>query len=101
MLGLKFQSYFPKLRAFWKNRKAETGAVIWLIGIAVILIAVGLFLVSAIMPSAISTFEAANTTGWGDSVVTIWGIIPLFAVLATVITFVAVLIMILRKAAGE
>lgn len=101
MLGLKFQSYFPKLRAFWKNRKAETGAVIWLIGIAVILIAIGLFLVSAIMPSALDTFATVNTTLWDESVTTIWGIIPLFAVLAAAITFVAVLIMILRKAAGE
>jgi len=42
--------------------------------------AIGLYILAAILPGAISSFMGANTTGWTDTVKTIWDLIPLVLV---------------------
>jgi hypothetical protein len=42
--------------------------------------AIGLYILAAILPGAISSFMGANTTGWTDTVKTIWNLIPLVLV---------------------
>lgn len=42
--------------------------------------AIGLYIMAAILPGAIASFMNANTTGWTDTVKTIWELIPLVLV---------------------
>lgn len=49
-----------------------------------------LFIVAAIMPSAITNIAEANTTGWETSTITMWNLLEVFGVLAIVIGVVAI-----------
>lgn len=42
--------------------------------------AIGLYILAAILPGAIGAFMNANTTGWTETVITIWNLIPLVLV---------------------
>lgn len=42
--------------------------------------AIGLYIMAAILPGAVSSFMTANTTGWSSTVVTIWNLVPLVLV---------------------
>ena len=56
----------------------------------IIALVLGLYVLAAILPGAISTMTAINgssTSGygyWGSSVLSLWGIIPLLAMIAAV-----------------
>jgi hypothetical protein len=56
------------------------GIITLAIGIAILL-----YTVSAIVPDAMTNFNDANTTGWDASVVALWNIIPVFAMLSIAI----------------
>jgi hypothetical protein len=56
------------------------GIITLAIGIAILL-----YTVSAIVPDAMTNFLNANTTGWNASVVALWNIIPVFAMLSIAI----------------
>ena len=60
-------------------------------------VAVAVLITSFIIPTAFTQFYSANTTGWGTSVVSLWGLIPLMVILALVLGFVA---MGIRKTKG-
>lgn len=44
-----------------------------------------IFMLAALMPDAISEIESANTTGWDDSAIALWGIISLVIVAGVVV----------------
>lgn len=54
----------------------------------IVMFAVALVVMSAILPSAISNVEDANTTGWSTGATSMWGIIGIVAVAGIVIGIV-------------
>jgi len=56
------------------------GIITLAIGVAILL-----YTVSAIVPDAMTNFNAANTTGWDSSVSALWSIIPVFGMLSIAI----------------
>lgn len=45
-------------------------------------IAIGAILVASIAPTAISQLVNASTSGWGTAELAVWGVVPVFVVLA-------------------
>lgn len=52
-------------------------------------IALGVYVLAALIPSALTTFFGANTTGWDTATVALWGIIPLAIVILVVRSYFA------------
>ena len=55
---------------------------------AIISLVIALIVLSIMMPIALSEFFLANTTGWDTSVVRLWEIIPIFAIIGIVLAVV-------------
>lgn len=55
----------------------------------VVAVAVAFIVLGALIPPAFATFFDANTTGWPESVVTLWELLPLLGVLVFVIMLIA------------
>ena len=55
---------------------------------AVIGIGIAIYVLAAIIPSAISSFFNASTVGWTASAVALWGIIPIVIIALLVFKFV-------------
>jgi hypothetical protein len=70
---------WKKLKDFVDDTRAEIT-----VG-KVILMAIALFIMAAILPSAISDIEGANTTGWGEGTKALWGILALIAIVVIVL----------------
>ncbi|MHB1059784.1 MAG: hypothetical protein ACYC0F_18065 [Rhodanobacter sp.] len=49
-----------------------------------ILIAVGVVIIAALIPSAITTINAVDTTTWDPGQIAIWGLLGLLVILAVV-----------------
>lgn len=49
---------------------------------------VSVLLASILVPLTISYVNSTNTTGWDAGAIVIWGLLPLFAVLAAVLPIV-------------
>lgn len=47
----------------------------------VIGIALGLYVLAAVLPAALDAFFAADTTGWDSGTVALWGLIPLLVII--------------------
>jgi hypothetical protein len=77
------------LAAFMGNQKAEAGKMIG----AAIMVMVALVVISilgaALLPSAITTILAVNTTTWGAGAISMWSTITIFIVLVFMMIFVA------------
>lgn len=56
----------------------------------IIMLAVGLLVAAAIVPTAITDIENANTTGWDASTVTIWGLIGTFAAIGIALSVLGI-----------
>lgn len=54
----------------------------------IISLAVGLAVLAAAVPNAITSIETANTTGWSSGTVAIWGILGLVVVAGLLLVFV-------------
>jgi len=67
-----------KFKKFIEDIKAELS-----IG-KVIMLVLGVYVVAALIPGAITTLTGANTTGWDTSTVALWGIIPLIVIIGIV-----------------
>jgi hypothetical protein len=52
---------------------------------AVVLGIVGLFLIAALAPAAITQIMAANTTSWGANNIALWGIVGTMAIIGIVL----------------
>ena len=50
----------------------------------------GIYVMASLIPNAITTLVSANTTGWGTAEKTLWGVLPIMAVLGMVVLPVAV-----------
>ena len=50
----------------------------------IIVLAIGIFVVASLLPSAIELIEGTTTTNWSDGAVAIWGVITLVAIVAVV-----------------
>lgn len=48
---------------------------------------IAIFVAAAILPDAVSEIETANTTGWDESAVALWGIIGIVIVAGIVVGF--------------
>jgi len=44
-------------------------------------IALGLYVLAAVLPSALNAFFDADTTGWDAGTVALWGLIPLLVII--------------------
>ena len=75
-----------------KKRRAETSS---LVGV-VIGIFVALILVASTFPTAFQQVFGADTTGWTDSVVSLWKLIPLIGVLSVVLLLVGLAISVFK-----
>ena len=53
-----------------------------------VLIGIGIFVLSAIVPAAFTNFFDANTTGWDVSTIALWTIIPLVVIAGLLLKFV-------------
>ena len=53
----------------------------------IIIIVVGVYLAANLLPSAITTWTAVNTTGWGTADAAVWGIGSLVIVVAILFFF--------------
>lgn len=51
-------------------------------------LALGIYFLATLIPSALSTFFDANTSGWSASSVALWALIPLAIVAAVVLVFI-------------
>lgn len=67
------------IKGFLKEAKASVSAD------NIIKISIALFILAAILPSAITTLATTNTTGWSSATVTVWNIIPLVVVAGFVV----------------
>ena len=47
-------------------------------------LALGLYVLAAVIPAALTQFFGADTTGWDAGTVALWGLIPLIAVIVLV-----------------
>jgi hypothetical protein len=54
----------------------------------ILLLGIGIFFLSAVIPAAITNFFGANTTEWDASTVALWALIPLAIVAVLVMVFV-------------
>jgi Flp pilus assembly pilin Flp len=74
--------------------KDETGYVEVFKGlvVAVVAIVVISILVSALIPTAITSIVAVNTTTWGAGSISMWSALPIFIVLVVLMLFVAILL---------
>ena len=75
-----------------KKRRAETSS---LVGV-VIGIFVALILVASTFPTAFQQVFGVDTTGWTDSVVSLWKLIPLIGVLSVVLLLVGLAISVFK-----
>jgi len=46
-----------------------------------------LFLLGSIGVAAVTTIETANTSGWGDTTIVVWGLVGVMAILGVVYKF--------------
>lgn len=51
----------------------------------VIMLAIGIYVVAAIIPGAITQITGANKSGWGTGEVALWGLLPLIIVVAIIL----------------
>lgn len=49
---------------------------------AIVGIALGFYLLSALLPGAFANFFGADTSGWDAGTIAIWGLLPLLAIIA-------------------
>lgn len=56
---------------------------------AIISLVVGLIVLSIMLPVALTEIMDVNTTGWDSSVASVWGLLPVLAVLAGLVMIVA------------
>jgi len=68
-----------------KNRRTDRGAMA---PRDFVLIGIGIFVLSAIVPAAFTNFFAANQTGWDVSTIALWTIIPLVIIAGLLLKFV-------------
>lgn len=61
------------LRRLWKNRRGETEKIVAMV--------IALILVAVLIPVAFTQIASANQTGWAASVVSLWGLIPVIAII--------------------
>lgn len=54
---------------------------------AIVGLAIGVYVLAAILPSALSNFFNASTAGWDAGTVALWGIIPLVIIAVLLIRF--------------
>jgi TRAP-type mannitol/chloroaromatic compound transport system permease small subunit len=52
-----------------------------------ILLAVGIIVLAAVVPAAITSFFAADTSGWDAGTVALWTVIPLVIVAVLLLSF--------------
>lgn len=55
---------------------------------SILVLGIGIYFLSAVIPGALSNFFGANTTGWDTGTVALWGLIPLAIVAVLVFIFV-------------
>lgn len=55
---------------------------------SIISLVIALIVLAIMMPIALSEFFLANTTGWDSSVLRLWEIIPIFAIIGIVLAVV-------------
>jgi len=73
----------PKL--FEKFKMAHRGSVL----ATVVGIALAVIFIAFLIPVALNQFYAVDTTNWTDaSVVSMWGLIPLFVIIGIVVTVI-------------
>jgi len=56
----------------------------------IISLALGIIVLAAVLPVAFDTFYTANTTAWSTSVISLWALVPLFAIIGVIVALVAV-----------
>lgn len=54
----------------------------------IMVLGIGLYFLSAILPGALDNFFTANTTAWDTSTIALWGLIPLAVIAGVVLVFV-------------
>jgi len=74
--------------AFLKDKRAEMRRGVGFLPFLLI----SVMLASILVPLTIATVVATNTTGWDAGAIAIWGLLPLFAVLAAVLPIIAYVI---------
>jgi len=67
-----------KFKKFVEDIKAELT-----IG-KIIMLVLGVYVIAALIPGAITTLSNTSTTGWDASTIALWGIIPLIVIISIV-----------------
>jgi len=68
---------FQKVKQFVQDKRGASSLVN-----LVITVAISLIVMAFVIPIAMEQFLAANTTGWGSGMTSIWNAIPIFGFLA-------------------
>ena len=55
---------------------------------AIVLMVIGVYLISALVPSAISAINGANTSGWTTEQIAIWGIVGILIIAIIIVKLV-------------
>lgn len=54
----------------------------------IVFMVIGVYLISALLPSAISAINGANTTGWTTEQIAIWGIVGILIIAIVIVKLV-------------
>jgi len=54
----------------------------------IVFLAIGIYVLAAVLPGALTAFFNASTTGWDTGTIALWTIIPLVVVVAVVLTYI-------------
>ena len=54
----------------------------------IIFLGIGIYVLAAVLPGALTAFFNASTTGWDTGTVALWGIVPLVVIVAVVLAYI-------------